>query len=90
MVYVGLPRTIMCGMKARNWNLRRQSGRWVRWRTAALAVVLCHVLADPAMAQKQANMPDDEGLVIRYLVLMGVVVVIGLAAFLNPKRTHLS
>ena len=42
------------------------------------------------MAQKQANMPDDEGLVIRYLVLLGVVVVIGLAAFLNPKRTHLS
>ncbi len=42
------------------------------------------------MAQKRANLPDDEGLVIRHLVLVGVVVVIGLAAFLNPKRTHLS
>ena len=51
---------------------------------------MCHVLANAAMAQKQANMPDDEGLVFRYLVLLGVVVVIGLAAFLNPKRTHLS
>lgn len=42
------------------------------------------------MGQKQANMLDDEGLVIRHLVLVGVVVVIGLTAFLNPKRTHLS
>lgn len=77
-------------MKARNWSLRRQSGRWVWWRTAVLAAGMCHVLADAAMAQKRANMPDDEGLMMRYLVLMGVVVVIGLAAFLNPKRTHLS
>lgn len=77
-------------MKARNWSLRRQCGRLVRWRTAVLAVGVCHVLADTAMAQQQANLPDDEGLLIRYGVLMGVVVVIGLAAFLNPKRTHLS
>lgn len=55
-----------------------------------MAVGVCHVLADAAMAQKRANLPDDEGLFIRYGVLMGVVVVIGLAAFLNPKRTHLS
>ena len=48
------------------------------------------MLADAAMGQKQANMLDDEGLVIRHLVLVGVVVVIGLTAFLNPKRTHLS
>lgn len=77
-------------MKARNWSLRRQSGCWVRWRTAVLVVAVCHVLADAAMGQKQANMLDDEGLVIRHLVLVGVVVVIGLTAFLNPKRTHLS
>lgn len=77
-------------MKARNWSLRWQSGRLLRWRTAVLAVGVCHVLADAAMAQKRANLPDDEGLFIRYGVLMGVVVVIGLAAFLNPKRTHLS
>ena len=55
-----------------------------------MAVGVCHVLADAAMAQKRANLPDDEGLLIRYGVLMGVVVVIGLAAFLNPKRTNLS
>ncbi len=42
------------------------------------------------MAQKMANLPDDEGFLIRYGVLAGVVAVIGLAAFLNPKRTHLS
>ena len=62
----------------------------VLWRTAALAVGVCHVLADVAVAQKEANIPDDEGLLIRYGVLIGVVVVIGFAAFLNPKRTHLS
>ena len=42
------------------------------------------------MAQKEANIPDDDGLIIRYVVLLGVVMVIGFAAFLNPKRTHLS
>jgi len=42
------------------------------------------------MAQKRANMPDDENLMMRYLVFAGVVVVIGFTAFLNPKRTHLS
>jgi len=90
VLYEGLPPTIMQGMKARNWSLRRQSGRWVWWRTAVLAAGVCHVLADAAMAQKRANMPDDENLMMRYLVFAGVVVVIGFTAFLNPKRTHLS
>ena len=80
----------MWSMKARICNLRRLGGRFVRWRTAVLAVGVCHVLTDAAEAQQAANMPDDEDLLIRYGVLIGVVVVIGFAAFLNPKRTHLS
>ncbi len=90
MVYAGPRPAIMRCMTARNWKLRRQGGRLVRWRAAVLAVGACHVLADAAMAQKLARLPDDDGFLIRYLVLAGVVVVIGLAAFLNPKRTHLS
>lgn len=77
-------------MREKDRKLRGQSGRLVRWWSAVLAAGAFHFFADVAMAQKRANLPDDEGFVIRYGVLAAVVVVIGLTAFLNPKRTHLS
>ena len=43
-----------------------------------------------SLAQKPAELvPDEEGMV-RWGVTAGVVVVIGLTAFLNPKRSHKS
>lgn len=77
-------------MKAIDGKLRWRSGRFFRWRAAVWAVGAYHVVAEAAWAQQRASLPDDESFLMRYVVLLGVVVVIGLAACLNPKRTHLS
>jgi len=77
-------------MKAIYGKPRWRSGTFFRWRAAAWAVGVFHVVAEAAWAQQRANLPDDENFLIRYVVLLGVVVVIGLGACLNPKRTHLS
>lgn len=44
----------------------------------------------PAVAQKPARLPDEGGGALPWLVAGGIVVIICLSAFLNPKRSHLS
>ena len=77
-------------MKAIYGKLRWRSGSFFGWRATAWTVGVFHVVAEAAWAQQRAPLGDDESFLIRYAVLLGVVVVIGLAACLNPKRTHLS
>lgn len=54
---------------------------------AALAVQL---LPAVAWAQKPGRLADDEESLLRYGIAAGVVVVMGITAFLNSKRSHLS
>jgi len=62
--------------------------RHTRWTIVALAVGLIDLTADNVLAQKNANLPEESDAVMRYGVLLGIVVLIGLSAFLNPKRSH--
>ena len=49
-----------------------------------------HLSAACAWAQKTGRLADDEDSLLRWGITAGVVVVIGLTAFLNSKRSHLT
>lgn len=48
------------------------------------------VWAAPAMAQRSAKPPGDDSVTMQWAIAIGLLVVIGLPAFLNPKRSHLN
>ena len=53
-------------------------------------VTAMHLSAACAWAQKRGRLADDEDSLLRWGITAGVVVVIGLTAFLNSKRSHLT
>lgn len=59
------------------------------WRTFAASMVMIHLAAHPAQAQVPAALPGDDGGMLQWGVAAGITVVICLAGFLNPKRSHL-
>jgi hypothetical protein len=45
----------------------------------------------PAGAQTlQESLPEDKDALIRWGIAAGIVIIIALPAFLNPKRSHLT
>jgi len=65
-----------------------QTGGLRRWLMPALVAGFVGLLADQVWAQKRVPAPEDTGAMLRYGVALGVVVICGFAAFLNPKRSH--
>ncbi len=63
----------------------RSAGRWIGVVTFALAL---HAGAVAAMAQRVTTLPDDEDGMLRWGIAAGIVVVVGIAPFLDPKRSH--
>ena len=57
---------------------------------ATAMVLVMHWTAADAWAQRSTGLGDDEGVILRWAIAAGVVVIIGLPAFLNPKRSHLT
>ncbi|MCO6438849.1 MAG: hypothetical protein J5J06_17275 [Phycisphaerae bacterium] len=55
-----------------------------------VAIPVLHLSAAAAMAQTPARLPDEEGVVVTWAIAAGIVVIVCLASFLNPKRSHLS
>ncbi len=49
-----------------------------------------HLSAACAWAQKRGRLGDDQDSLLRWGITAGIVVVIGLTAFLNSKRSHLT
>lgn len=68
----------------------RGVGRLRSGFVATAMVLAIHGTAANAWAQKQAGLPDDDQSLIRIGIAVGVIVIIGLPAFLNPKRSHLT
>jgi hypothetical protein len=52
----------------------------------ALGMVALH--GSMALAQSPANVPEPEGTMVTWAVSAGLLVIICLPAFLNPKRSH--
>ncbi len=77
-------------------------GRLVRIRTllprfgrvgvvVGLATLGLHLTAAAAMAQKQARFTDEDGSsILPFAISAGIVVLICIGAFMNPKRSHLA
>lgn len=59
------------------------SGRWL------LAVGWVHLLAPTAHAQYQTDRygEDDKG-VMQWLIMLGVLILLGVVGMMNPKRSH--
>lgn len=82
------PVTYNRGMKLLQ-RINRNCGIFqARWVVAALTVGWFDLLAGDALAQKRATLPEESDTLIRYGVMIAIVVLIGLTAFLNPKRSH--
>ena len=80
---------VMKGNRLLTWL--RGAGRFKRGVAAAAALLLVHGTAASAYAQRlQEALPDDDDKFIRWGIAAGVIVIIALPAFLNPKRSHLT
>ncbi len=58
------------------------------WIAAGLLIM--HLTAATAWAQKPGVIPDDDAGWLQWGIAAGLTVVICLPAFLNPKRSHLT
>ena len=59
-----------------------------RFMPAALTAAIC--LPQAALAQSPLVVPSDDGGYLQWIVAAGLAVIVLAAAFLNPKRSHLS
>lgn len=69
----------------KRWTSRMRRGVLVAGGT----VLALHLAAGPVWAQKAAK-PADEGTVLQWIIALGLMIVTAIAAFLNPKRSHLA
>ena len=67
-------------------GLRTTSRRWFCLLVAGLALVS----ASPAFAQQPARLSGEESVTLQWVIAFGIMIVIGVSAFLNPKRSHLN
>jgi hypothetical protein len=58
-----------------------------RFTGAVTAILLIPV---QAWAQQPADLPNEDKGIVQWLIALGIVALICGAAFLNPKRSHLS
>ena len=61
----------------------------MKLRTWWMAAPTVMMLAPSALAQRTAQLPPPEGTLLTWGVAAGLLVVVCLTAFLNPKRSHL-
>jgi hypothetical protein len=60
------------------------------WLRTLVAAAVVHASALSAWAQKPTKPPEDDSGVLQWVIAAGIVVVICVTAFLNPKRSHLN
>lgn len=58
--------------------------------TATIALTSFVVSTSTAWAQKPSKPPGDDSVTMQWTIAIGLMVVIGVSAFLNPKRSHLN
>lgn len=57
---------------------------------SVLAVSACVLPSAPAVAQTQANLPNEDSGLLAWAIAAGLAVIVLLTGFLNPKRSHLT
>lgn len=74
------------------FRLRRSPRSLLRWvsRHALVSVVLAlHLAGSFALAQEPARLPKEDKGILQLLVAVGLLLLICVTAFMNPKRSHL-
>ena len=59
-------------------------------RPAVVAILAVHMHAVSVQAQQTGRLPNEEGSVLHWCIAAGIVFVICITAFMNPKRSHLN
>jgi hypothetical protein len=76
-------------MKLLNRLVRVLVPRVLRACPVVVGLAAVHLASDHAWAQKSARLPGDGEGFLPWAVGGGIIVVICIAGFLNPKRSHL-
>ena len=72
----------------RFWT-RCRSLRSVRRGWLAAGVLLAmHATAGSAWAQNAVRLPEEDKGLVQWAVALGIIILICISAFMNPKRTH--
>jgi len=61
-----------------------------RLGTACLTGLIFCVSSAATYAQKPTKAPEGESVTLQWAIALGLMVIIGISAFLNPKRSHLN
>lgn len=56
----------------------------------AVGLLAMDLMATTAWAQKQGRVPGEDAGWLQWGIALGLVVVVCVSAFLNPKRSHLT
>ena len=67
-----------------SWSLRLGRRYWV----AAGTLLAMHVTAGSAWAQTAVRLPEEDKGLVQWAVALGIIILICIPAFMNPKRTH--
>ena len=59
-------------------------------RPVVVAMLAVHMLAVSAQAQRTGKVPDEDGGLVQWCIAAGIVFVVCVTAFMNPKRSHLN
>lgn len=54
-----------------------------------LSVIMLDLLSGTALAQLPARLPNEDGGMLQWGVSVGLAVIVLLACFINPKRSHI-
>ena len=57
-------------------------------RRAVVAMLAVHMFAVSARAQQTGRLPEEEGGLLQWCIAAGIVLVVCITAFMNPKRSH--
>ena len=71
----------------RIWN----GSRWPRIRTgwvSAGSMIALHLTATAAWAQSSARLAGDDKGLLQWAIAAGILILVGIAGFINPKRSH--
>jgi hypothetical protein len=60
------------------------------WFQVSMMMLVVHAFAGTVWAQRPSSPPKDEGGAITAAIAGGVIILVGVCGFLNPKRSHLT
>jgi hypothetical protein len=80
---------MMKGCEATVGRIAQARNRIRRWLPALGCFTACLLPGASALAQQDGRVSDEGSTLLQLAIAAGILVVTAVAAFINPKRTHL-